>query len=127
MGCVDDVINVLGYRMGLVEVESALVVHDKVVEVAVVGFFYEIKGQGIYVYVILNMGEVYMDDLKKELIGYVRKEIGFIVFFDVIYWVFGLLKTCLGKIMCWIFRKIAVNDMDDLGDTLMFVEFVVVD
>ena len=126
-GRVDDVINVSGHRMGSAEVESALVAHDKVAEAAVVGFPHEIKGQGIYAYVTLNMGEAYTDDLKKELIGHVRKEIGPIASPDIIHWAPGLPKTRSGKIMRRILRKIAANDTYDLGDTSTLAEPAVVD
>ena len=115
-GRVDDVINVSGHRMGTAEVESALVAHPKVSESAVVGFPHEIKGQGIYAYVTLNAGETYTDELKKELVGWVRKEIGPIASPDVIHWAPGLPKTRSGKIMRRILRKIAENDTSNLGD-----------
>ena len=115
-GRVDDVINVSGHRMGTAEVESGLVLHPKVAESAVVGFPHEIKGQGIYAYVTLMEGEGYTDDLKKELIAFVRKEIGPIAAPDVIHWATGLPKTRSGKIMRRILRKIAANEADQLGD-----------
>jgi acetyl-CoA synthetase len=116
-GRVDDVINVSGHRMGTAEVESALVSHPKVAEAAVVGFPHEIKGQGIYAYVSLNAGEEYNDELKKELILHVRKEIGPIAAPDVIHWAPALPKTRSGKIMRRILRKIAADELDQVGDT----------
>jgi acetyl-CoA synthetase len=116
-GRVDDVINVSGHRMGTAEVESALVAHPKVSEAAVVGYPHEIKGQGIYAYVTLNAGEEYTDELKKELVKHVRKEIGPIASPDVVHWAPGLPKTRSGKIMRRILRKIAENQVDQLGDT----------
>ena len=116
-GRVDDVINVSGHRMGTAEVESALVAHPKVAEAAVVGFPHDIKGQGIYAYVTLNLGEEPTEALRKELVGWVRKEIGPIASPDVIQWAPGLPKTRSGKIMRRILRKIAANETDSLGDT----------
>ncbi len=116
-GRVDDVINVSGHRMGTAEVESALVSHPKVTEAAVVGFPHEIKGQGIYAYVTLMTGEEYTDELKKELVLHVRKEIGPIAAPDVIHWAPGLPKTRSGKIMRRILRKIAEGEPDKVGDT----------
>ena len=116
-GRVDDVINVSGHRMGTAEVESALVAHPKVAEAAVVGFPHDIKGQGIYAYVTLNQGEEPTDTLRKELVGWVRREIGPIAAPDAIQWAPGLPKTRSGKIMRRILRKIAANEMDSLGDT----------
>jgi len=116
-GRVDDVINVSGHRMGTAEVESALVLNDTVAEAAVVGFPHDIKGQGIYAYVTLMDGVEYTDDLKKELVGFVRKEIGPIAAPDVIHWAPALPKTRSGKIMRRILRKIASNEGDQLGDT----------
>ena len=115
-GRVDDVINVSGHRMGTAEVESALVLHAKVAEAAVVGFPHEIKGQGIYAYTTLMEGVEYTDDLKKELIQFVKKEIGAIAAPDVIHWAPGLPKTRSGKIMRRILRKIAADEADQLGD-----------
>lgn len=126
-GRVDDVINVSGHRMGTAEVESALVAHAKVAEAAVVGFPHEIKGQGIYAYVTLNISEEYTENLKKELIGWVRKEIGPIASPDVIHWAPGLPKTRSGKIMRRILRKIAAKDTGDLGDTSTLADPTVVD
>ena len=116
-GRVDDVINVSGHRMGTAEVESALVLHDAVAEAAVVGFPHDIKGQGIYAYVTLMDDVEYTDELKKELVGFVRKEIGPIAAPDVIHWAPALPKTRSGKIMRRILRKIASNEGDQLGDT----------
>ncbi len=116
-GRVDDVINVSGHRIGTAEVESALVAHSKVAEAAVVGFPHDIKGQGIYAYVTLKAGEQTTDELKKELITWVRKEIGPIATPDVIQWAYGLPKTRSGKIMRRILRKIAENQTESLGDT----------
>jgi acetyl-CoA synthetase len=112
-GRVDDVINVSGHRMGTAEVESALVSHPKVAEAAVVGFPHPIKGQGIYAYVTLMVGEEYTDELRKH----VRKEIGPIAAPDYIHWAPGLPKTRSGKIMRRILRKVAENDTDSIGDT----------
>jgi len=126
-GRVDDVINVSGHRMGTAEVESALVAHPKVSEAAVVGYPHEIKGQGIYCYVTLMAGEEYTDDLKVELRGWVRKEIGPIASPDIIQWAPGLPKTRSGKIMRRILRKIAENDYGSLGDTSTLAEPQVVD
>ncbi|HYE01092.1 MAG TPA: acetate--CoA ligase [Alphaproteobacteria bacterium] len=116
-GRVDDVINVSGHRMGTAEVESALVAHPKVAEAAVVGYPHDIKGQGIYAYVTLNAGEEPTEALRKELVAWVRKEIGPIASPDVIQWAPSLPKTRSGKIMRRILRKIAANEYDSLGDT----------
>ncbi|MGA0546079.1 acetate--CoA ligase [Brevundimonas sp. VNH65] len=116
-GRVDDVINVSGHRMGTAEVESALVLHDDVAEAAVVGYPHDIKGQGIYAYVTLNQGVAASDDLRKALVGHVRKEIGPIAAPDVIQFAPGLPKTRSGKIMRRILRKIAENEIGALGDT----------
>ena len=116
-GRVDDVLNVSGHRMGTAELESAVVLHKSVAEAAIVGFPHEIKGQGIYAYVTLNTGVEPTEDLKKELIQLVRKEIGPIAAFDIIQWAPGLPKTRSGKIMRRILRKIAENDIDSIGDT----------
>ena len=126
-GRVDDVINVSGHRMGTAEVESALVSHNKVAEAAVVGFPHEIKGQGINAYVTLIAGEKINDAIKKDLIGWVRKEIGPIASPDFIQFSSNLPKTRSGKIMRRILRKIAANDYDDLGDTSTLAEPKVVD
>ena len=126
-GRVDDVINVSGHRMGTAEVESALVAHPKVAESAVVGAPHDIKGQGIYAYVTLNLGEEPSDALKKELVQWVRKEIGPIASPDWLQWAPGLPKTRSGKIMRRILRKIAENDFGNLGDTSTLAEPAVVD
>ena len=116
-GRVDDVINVSGHRMGTAEVESALVAHAKVAEAAVVGMPHEIKGQGIYAYVTLNAGESESEAMRKELVTWVRKEIGPIATPDVIHFAPALPKTRSGKIMRRILRKIAEGDVSNLGDT----------
>ncbi|HCB14973.1 MAG TPA: acetyl-coenzyme A synthetase, partial [Gammaproteobacteria bacterium] len=116
-GRVDDVINVSGHRMGTAEVESALVLHPAVAEAAVVGFPHDIKGQGIYAYVTLKVGIEPTEALRKELIAHVRKEIGPIASPDALQWAPGLPKTRSGKIMRRILRKIAANEVDQLGDT----------
>ena len=116
-GRVDDVINVSGHRMGTAEVESALVEHDTVAEAAVVGYPHDIKGQGIYAYVTLKLGEDPTDELRNELVQFVRKQIGPIATPDLIQWAPGLPKTRSGKIMRRILRKIAANEHDQLGDT----------
>ena len=126
-GRVDDVINVSGHRMGTAEVESALVLHSTVSEAAVVGYPHAIKGQGIYAYVTLNAGTDGTDALKKELVGLVRKEIGPIASPDVIQFAPGLPKTRSGKIMRRILRKVAANEIDNLGDTSTLAEPAVVD
>ncbi|MEJ2001107.1 MAG: AMP-binding protein, partial [Maritimibacter sp.] len=126
-GRVDDVINVSGHRMGTAEVESALVAHSKVAEAAVVGFPHALKGQGIYCYVTLMEGEPYTDELREELVNWVRKEIGPIAKPDFIQWAPGLPKTRSGKIMRRILRKIAENDYGALGDTSTLADPGVVD
>jgi len=126
-GRVDDVINVSGHRMGTAEVESALVAHESVAEAAVVGFPHNIKGQGIYAYVTLMKDIEASDDLKKELVTWVRKEIGPIASPDAIQWAPGLPKTRSGKIMRRILRKIAENDYDSLGDISTLADPEVVD
>jgi acetyl-CoA synthetase len=115
-GRVDDVINVSGHRMGTAEVESALVAHRDVAEAAVVGYPHDIKGQGIYAYVTLNAGVAPSDELRKELVQWVRKEIGPIASPDLLQWAPGLPKTRSGKIMRRILRKIAENEYSNLGD-----------
>jgi acetyl-CoA synthetase len=125
-GRVDDVINVAGHRMGTAEVESALVAHPKVAEAAVVGYPHDIKGQGIYAYVTLNAGEAPSEALRKELVAWVRKEIGPIASPDLIQWAPGLPKTRSGKIMRRILRKIAANEHDALGDTSTLADPTVV-
>jgi acetyl-CoA synthetase len=125
-GRVDDVINVSGHRMGTAEVESALVAHPKVAEAAVVGYPHDLKGQGIYAYVTLNAGVEPSEQLRKELVQWVRKEIGPIASPDVIQFAPGLPKTRSGKIMRRILRKIAENDISNLGDTTTLADPTVV-
>ena len=126
-GRVDDVINVSGHRMGTAEVESALVLHDLVAEAAVVGYPHDIKGQGIYAYVTLMVDTEPTEELRAELIKHVRKEIGPIASPDVVQWAPGLPKTRSGKIMRRILRKIAENEIDNLGDTSTLADPGVVD
>ena len=126
-GRVDDVLNVSGHRLGTAEVESALVAHPKVAESAVVGYPHDIKGQGIYAYVTLMKGEEPSEDLRKELVKWVRTEIGPIASPDLIQWAPGLPKTRSGKIMRRILRKIAENDFAALGDTSTLADPGVVD
>ena len=126
-GRVDDVLNVSGHRMGTAEIESALVAHPKVSEAAVVGYPHDIKGQGIYCYVSLMTGEEPSDELKAELVKWVRKEIGPIATPDLIQFAAGLPKTRSGKIMRRILRKIAENDYSNLGDTSTLADPSVVD
>jgi acetyl-CoA synthetase len=127
MGRIDDVINVSGHRIGTAEVESALVSHSKVAEAAVVGMPHDLKGQGIYAYVTLKSGEAKTDELKKELITHVRKEIGPIATPDKIQFADGLPKTRSGKIMRRILTKIASGDVSNLGDTSTLADPSVVD
>lgn len=126
-GRVDDVINVAGHRMGTAEVESALVAHPKVSEAAVVGYPHDIKGQGIYAYVTLMNGEQPSEELRKELVQWVRKEIGPIASPDLIQFSPGLPKTRSGKIMRRILRKIAEDEYGNLGDTSTLADPAVVD
>jgi len=126
-GRVDDVINVSGHRLGTAEVESALVSHPKVAEAAVVGYPHDIKGQGIYCYVTLIQGNQPNEELRKELVAHVRKEIGAIASPDLIQFSPGLPKTRSGKIMRRILRKIAEDDFSNLGDTSTLAEPAVVD
>ncbi|MGV6871374.1 acetate--CoA ligase [Pseudochelatococcus sp. B33] len=126
-GRVDDVINVSGHRMGTAEVESALVAHPKVSEAAVVGYPHDIKGQGIYAYVTLMEGEESTDELRKELVAWVRREIGPIASPDLIQFAPGLPKTRSGKIMRRILRKIAEDEFGNLGDTSTLADPTVVD
>ncbi|MEN9755329.1 MAG: acetate--CoA ligase, partial [Pseudomonadota bacterium] len=126
-GRVDDVINVSGHRMGTAEVESALVAHEKVSEAAVVGYPHDIKGQGIYAYVTLMAGTEATDALRKELVAWVRKEIGPIASPDLIQFAPGLPKTRSGKIMRRILRKIAEDEFSNLGDTSTLNDPTVVD
>jgi acetyl-CoA synthetase len=126
-GRVDDVMNISGHRLGTAEVESALVLHESVAEAAVVGFPHKIKGEGIYAYVTLMAGVEPSDALRDELVKLVRAEIGPIATPDAIQWAPGLPKTRSGKIMRRILRKIAANDVDDLGDTTTLADPAVVD
>jgi acetyl-CoA synthetase len=126
-GRIDDVINVSGHRMGTAEVESALVAHKAVAEAAVVGMPHDIKGQGIYAYVTLKTGQTKSDDLKKELVAHVRTVIGPIATPDKIQWADALPKTRSGKIMRRILKKVAANDLSNLGDTSTLADPAVVD
>ena len=126
-GRVDDVLNVSGHRLGTAEIESALVLHDSVAEAAVVGFHHPIKGQGIYAFVTLMKDEVFNDNLEKDLIKFVSKEIGPIAKPDLIQNAPGLPKTRSGKIMRRILRKIAEGDFENLGDTTTLAEPAVVE
>ncbi len=126
-GRVDDVINVSGHRMGTAEVESSLVAHPKVSEAAVVGYPHDIKGQGIYAYVTLMAGEQPSEDLRRELVNWVRKDIGPIASPDLIQFAPGLPKTRSGKIMRRILRKIAEDEFSNLGDTSTLADPGVVD
>ena len=126
-GRIDDVINVSGHRMGTAEVESALVAHKAVAEAAVVGMPHDIKGQGIYAYVTLKTGQTKSDELKKELVAHVRTVIGPIATPDKIQWADGLPKTRSGKIMRRILKKVAANDLGNLGDTSTLADPSVVD
>jgi acetyl-CoA synthetase len=126
-GRVDDVLNVSGHRLGTAEIESALVLHDKVAEAAVVGYPHDLTGQGIYAYVTLMAGEEGTDELKTELVKLVRSEIGPIAKVNLIQWAPGLPKTRSGKIMRRILRKIAANEIDALGDTSTLADPTVVD
>ena len=126
-GRMDDVINVSGHRMGTAEVESALVLHEAVAEAAVVGYPHDIKGQGIYAYVTLMVGTEPSEDLRAELVKHVRKEIGPIASPDIIQWAPGLPKTRSGKIMRRILRKVAENELGNLGDTSTLADPSVVD
>jgi acetyl-CoA synthetase len=127
MGRIDDVINISGHRLGTAEVESALVSHPTVAEAAVVGYPHDIKGEGIYVYVTLKEGVEPSDDLKKTLVGHIRKEIGPIATPDKMQFAPGLPKTRSGKIMRRILRKIAQGAVDELGDTSTLADPSVVD
>jgi acetyl-CoA synthetase len=127
MGRIDDVINVSGHRLGTAEVESALVSYEKVAEAAVVGMPHDIKGQGIYAFVTLKAHVPKTDDLKKELVAHVRKEIGPIATPDKIQFADGLPKTRSGKIMRRILTKIAAGDVEKLGDTSTLADPAVVD
>jgi len=126
-GRMDDVLNVSGHRMGTAEVESALVLHEAIAEAAVVGYPHDIKGQGIYAYVTPIAGIETSEELRKELIQLVRTEIGPIASPDIIQWAPGLPKTRSGKIMRRILRKIAANEVEELGDTSTLADPAVVD
>jgi acetyl-CoA synthetase len=126
-GRVDDVINVAGHRLGTAEIESALVAHPKVAEAAVVGYPHDIKGQGIYAYVTLRVGEEPTDELRGELVQWVRKEIGPIAAPDLLQWAPNLPKTRSGKIMRRILRKIAEDQPNQLGDVSTLADPTVVD
>lgn len=126
-GRVDDVINVSGHRLGTAEIESALVLHNTVAEAAVVGYPHDIKGQGIYAYVSLMQGAEATEELRAELLKFVAKEIGAFARPEVIQFALGLPKTRSGKIMRRILRKIAANELDNLGDTTTLAEPAVVD
>ncbi|MBM3520843.1 MAG: AMP-binding protein, partial [Alphaproteobacteria bacterium] len=126
-GRVDDVINVSGHRLGTAEVESALVSNHHVAEAAVVGYPHDIKGQGIYCYVTLMAGQQGTDELRKELVAHVRKEIGPLASPDKIQFAPGLPKTRSGKIMRRILRKIAEDDFSSLGDTSTLADPTVVE
>jgi acetyl-CoA synthetase len=126
-GRVDDVINVAGHRLGTAEIESALVAHPKVAEAAVVGFPHDIKGQGIYAYVTLKVSETPSEDLRHELVAWVRQEISPIAAPDLLQWAPGLPKTRSGKIMRRILRKIAANEHEALGDVTTLADPTVVD
>lgn len=126
-GRMDDVLNVSGHRMGTAEVESALVLHEKIAEAAVVGYPHDIKGQGIYAYVTPILGVEPSDELKKELVELCRQEIGPIAKPDIIQWAPALPKTRSGKIMRRILRKIAANELDSLGDTSTLADPAVVE
>lgn len=126
-GRVDDVLNVSGHRLGTAEVESALVAHDKVAEAAVVGYPHDVKGEGIYIYVTLMSGEAPSDELRDELVQWVRKRLGPLAAPDVIQWAPSLPKTRSGKIMRRILRKIASNETENLGDTSTLADPGVVD
>ncbi len=126
-GRVDDVINVAGHRLGTAEIESALVAHPKVAEAAVVGYPHDIKGQGIYAYVTLRIDEEPSEELRRELVAWVRQEISPIAAPDLVQWAPGLPKTRSGKIMRRILRKIAADEHDALGDTSTLADPTVVD
>jgi acetyl-CoA synthetase len=126
-GRVDDVINVAGHRLGTAEIESALVAHPRVAEAAVVGFPHDIKGQGIYAYVTLKVNETPSEELRRELVAWVRQEISPIAAPDLLQWAPGLPKTRSGKIMRRILRKIAANEHDALGDVTTLADPTVVE
>ena len=120
-------LNISGHRMGTAEIESALVLHPSVAEAAVVGYPHDIKGQGIYAYVTLNVGLEGDEDLRRELVQWVRKDIGPIASPDLIQFAPGLPKTRSGKLMRRILRKIAEDDFSNLGDTSTLAEPAVVE
>jgi acetyl-CoA synthetase len=126
-GRVDDVLNISGHRMGTAEIESAMVLHDAVAEAAVAGYPHDIKGQGIYAYVTLMQGVEASDELKTELLALCTREIGPIAKPDLIQWAPGLPKTRSGKIMRRILRKVAANELENLGDTSTLADPSVVD
>jgi acetyl-CoA synthetase len=126
-GRVDDVINVSGHRLGTAEIESALVLHCAVAEAAVVGYPHDIKGQGIYAYVTLMSGTEESENLRSELLKFVAKEIGAFARPEFIQFTPGLPKTRSGKIMRRILRKLAANELDNLGDTTTLAEPAVVE
>ena len=126
-GRVDDVLNVSGHRLGTAEIESALVAHEKVAESAVVGMPHDIKGQGVAAYVTLQAGEPETEELRKELVDWVRKVLGPVATPDAIFWAPALPKTRSGKIMRRILRKIVANELDSLGDTSTLADPSVVD
>jgi acetyl-CoA synthetase len=127
MGRIDDVVNVSGHRLGTAEVESALVSHPKVAEAAVAPMPHEIKGQGLYAFVTVITGVTKSEELKRELMAHVTKEIGPIARPDKIQFADALPKTRSGKIMRRILRKIAANDLDNMGDTSTLAEPSVVE
>ena len=126
-GRVDDVLNVSGHRLGTAEIESALVLHEKIAEAAIVGFEHPIKGQGIYAFITLMLGEVFYDGFEQELRNFVATEIGPIAKPDLIQNAPGLPKTRSGKIMRRILRKIAAGDIKELGDTTTLADPSVVE
>jgi acetyl-CoA synthetase len=126
-GRVDDVINVSGHRLGTAEIESALVAHDLVAEAAVVGYPHDIKGQGIYAYVTLTKGIEATEELRQQLRQWVRKEIGALATPDLIQFAGGLPKTRSGKIMRRFLRKIAANEITNLGDASTLADPAVID
>jgi acetyl-CoA synthetase len=127
MGRLDDVVNVSGHRMGTAEIESALVSHPSVAEAAVVGFPHDIKGEGLYAFVTVNVGVEKTEQLKKDLVAHVRKEIGPIAMPDKIHYADALPKTRSGKIMRRILKKIAAGDISNIGDTTTLADPSVVD
>ncbi len=126
-GRVDDVLNVSGHRLGTAEIESALVAHEHVAEAAVVGMPHDIKGQGVAAYVTLQADTPETEELRQELVAWVRKVLGPVATPDAIYWAPALPKTRSGKIMRRILRKIAANELDSLGDTSTLADPQVVD